>query len=362
MNTFIRILIVLGTLGLAAILGAFVFRGRIAEAAYTRAVSQNFGQDTLADLPDGLHVYMCGAGSPFADPHRAGPCVAILAGSRAFVFDAGSGGARNMTRMGFPMARIERVFLTHLHSDHIDGLGELFLPVWVTGGRAEPLPVAGPAGVEEVVAGFSAAYRIDASYRTAHHGPEIANPAGQGGVGKPIEMPAGPGGQVVLIDEDGLKITAFRVNHSPAEPAFGYRVDYKDRSIALSGDTVYDANLVSVAAGVDILFHEALNREMLAVMQAAAEANGQPILAKVFSDIPDYHATPADAGRAAAATDAGALVFYHPVPPLPSQSLDGMFAQAARLHYDGDMSVARDGRIYSLPTGSRAIIEKQRFR
>lgn len=362
MRLVVGVALVLGTVVLAALIGSIAFRTQIAQAAFERAVSQNVGRDAAAELPDGLHVFMCGAGSPMPDPQRAGPCVAILAGTRAFVIDAGSGGARNMTRMGFPVARLERVFLTHLHSDHMDGLGELFVQAWVTGARTAPLPVSGPPGVEEVVEGFNAAYRIDGTFRTAHHGPGIANPAGRGGIGEPVEIAAGPGGRAILIDEEGFKVTAFRVNHSPVEPSFGYRIDYKDRSIAVSGDTVYDANLTGAAAGVDVLFHEALNREMVAAMQAAAEANGQAFIAKVLADIPDYHATPADAAKAAAEADAGALVFYHPVPPLPARQLDGLFMSGAKSHYDGKMTVARDGRIYSLPARSDRVIEKDGFR
>lgn len=336
--------------------GAFwMFRMPLAEAAFHRAVERNVGRMTTADLPDGLHVYVCGSGTPLPDPLRGGPCLAVMAGDRHLVFDAGSGGARTLTRMGYPTGEVDAVFLTHLHSDHIDGLGELLMQAWVNGGRDVPLPIYGPEGVEEVVDGFRQAYRIDGTYRTAHHGPEIANPAGHGGEGRAVRLPAGPGGAEIVFNEGGVTVTAYKVDHAPVEPAFGYRVDYKDRSVSFSGDTIWSPNLVAVSEGVDILFHEALNTDMVNAMRDAAEEAGRPGLAKILGDILDYHATPADAAKAAEATGARQLVYYHTIPPLPSRGLDALYLKDAKEHFAGPMEVAVDGLIYSLPAGGTAI-------
>ena len=162
------------TLIVLAFIGFNLFKDRIVERAFQRAIDQNAGIDRSAAFPDGLHVYMCGTGSSMPDATRAGPCLGVLAGQRAFVFDIGSGGSRNLGSMGFPMARIDSVYLTHLHSDHIDGLGELLLLSWMNGNRANPTPVRGPRGAAEVVNGFNAAYRLDSTYRVAHHGPAVA--------------------------------------------------------------------------------------------------------------------------------------------------------------------------------------------
>ena len=175
-------------LALAAGAGAYAFRRALGEAAFARAAQHTVGRDRAAELPDGLHVYLCGSGGPMPDAARAGPCLGVLAGQRAFVFDIGSGGMRRLGRMGFPMARLERVYLTHLHSDHFDGLGELMLQAWVGGGRHAPLSVAGPEGVAEVVAGFNQAYRIDSGFRTAHHGADVADPAGYGAVAETLTV------------------------------------------------------------------------------------------------------------------------------------------------------------------------------
>ncbi|MDP3459169.1 MAG: MBL fold metallo-hydrolase [Hyphomonas sp.] len=354
-------LLIAGAVAALLFAGSHFFRVQISEAMFERAVKQNVGRNTAASLSDGLHVYVCGAGSPFPDPMRGGPCLAIVAGDQHIVIDAGSGGVRTLTRMGYPVGEIDAVFLTHLHSDHMDGLGELLMQAWVNGGRDVPMPVHGPTGVEEVVGGFNAAYRIDSTYRTGHHGAEIANPEGRGGAPLPITMPAGPGGQAIVYDAGGLTITAFKVSHAPVEPAFGYRIDYKDRSVSISGDTIYDANLVAVSTGADLLFHDALNPEMVLRMREAMADAGRGDLAKVLSDILDYHATPADAARAAQDAEVSRLVFYHTVPPMPSRRLNALFMRDAKALFDGPVEVAEDGLIFSLPAGNRAIDVKKAF-
>jgi ribonuclease Z len=67
----------------------------------------------LAVLPDGLHVFVCGAGSPLTDARHGGPCTVMIAGKKMFLFDAGSGSAARLLRMGLNPARIDAVFLTH---------------------------------------------------------------------------------------------------------------------------------------------------------------------------------------------------------------------------------------------------------
>jgi len=339
----------LGVLLLLLLAARQVFAVQIGEAAFRRAIAENVGSDPSANLPDGLHVYVCGSGSPLPDPARAGPCLGVLAGDRAFIFDVGGGSIRRLTRMGFPTGRTEKLYLSHLHSDHFDGLGELMVGAWVGGSRSTPLPVAGPPGVAEITDGFNAAYRIDSTYRMAHHGSAVANPAGYGLAPEVITLPAGPGARAVLLDEGNLQITAFLVNHSPVEPAYGFRIDYKGRAAVISGDTVYSDNLVSVAEGADILFHEALNPEMVAAMsQAAGEAGAAP-LSKVFADILDYHASPVDAARAAEAAGVERLVIYHIVPLLPSKLLYPVFLKGTGAAYAGRIDVGEDGTLYSLP-------------
>jgi ribonuclease Z len=293
------------------------------------------------------------------DPARSGPCTAVVAGSSFVVVDAGSGAARNLVRMDLPPGSLDAVFLTHFHSDHIDGLGELALLRWTGAAHEEPLPVYGPAGVEEVVEGFDRAYRQDALYRTAHHGPAAAPPSGAGLAARPFALPA-PGAAAVVWERDGLRVSAFAVEHEPVRPAVGYRFDYAGRSLVVSGDTKKSQSLLAQARGVDLLVHEALSPQLVAQLHAAANAAGRANLAKITADIPDYHTTPVEAAQLAAAAGARHLLLTHVVPPLLLPGLDVVFLEGVSGAFAGGVTLGRDGTAISLPSGSDAIEVSER--
>ena len=361
MNWLKRALIGSVVLGLVAILGFNIFKQQIATHVFNSFVEKNVGVDRSASLPDGLHAFMCGTGSPLADATRAGPCIGVVAGEQAFVFDVGSGSVRNLGLMGFPTTRMNAAFITHLHSDHLDSLGELLLQAWIAGARDEPLPVYGPTGIAETVSGFNAAYRIDGGFRTAHHGAGVANPAGRGGVGQEIAMPAGTNSKTVVYESGDIVITAILMSHAPVEPALGYRIDYKGRSISISGDTIYHEGFASASEAVDIMFHEALDPEMVAKIGSVLTERGVSSGAKIFADIPEYHATPEDAARAAQAAGAQQLVYYHTIPPMPAKLLETVFLGDAADEFDGPIRISRDGMVFSLPAGTNKVVVERAF-
>lgn len=339
---------------LGLVLAALIFRGSLAQRAFDRAVDANVGVDRSLALGDGLQVYVCGSGSPLPDETRAGPCIAVLAGNDGFVFDSGSGSTRKLLRVGFPIAKLRGVYLTHLHSDHIDGLGELLLQAWVGGSRATPLPVSGPPGTERVIAGLAEAYALDRGFRIAHHGPAVVRPSGAGATAQIVTLPAGAPSMVVY-DQAGVRITAILVDHRPIAPAYGYRIDYKGRSVALSGDTVYAPAFVAAAKGVDVMFHDALNAKMVGAIGAKLAERGNADAARIMHDIPGYHASPTDAARAARDAGAKTLVLYHMVPPVPSRLIERLFLDGAGKVFPGTLKLAHDGMIVSLPAGGSAI-------
>ena len=306
-------------------------------------------------VADGLYAGLCGTGSPLPDRDRAGPCVAVLAGGHFFLVDAGEGSTKNALLMNLPIGKADAILLTHFHSDHIADLGELELQRWVGGSNATPIDVIGPAGVEQVVDGFNLAFALDAGYRVAHHGAATAPPTGAGGAAKPFELPAGPAGSAVVFDRDGVRITAFRVDHQPVAPAVGYRFAYEGRSVVISGDTVSSDSLLEHARGADVLFHEALNAVLVQLMHEYADRAGSPSLKKVTQDIPKYHSTPEDAARIAAAAHVKHLIYYHVIPPLPSPILKNMFRGAAKRYFDGPITIGEDGMLVFLPAHSDRI-------
>lgn len=351
LRTVVLVLVGVIILGLA---GAWLARGKLATAAMSRIYMQAMGADPYADLADGLHVGLCGSGSPMPDPTRAGPCTVVLAGKKLFVVDSGAGSTKNLSLMNLPPARVDGVFITHFHSDHIDGLGELMLQRWASGANTSPLPIYGPTGIDQVVAGFQSAYTLDSGYRIAHHGTKVIPPSGFGGAPHPFAVGADQP-NVTLIDEPDLKVIAFPVHHNPVDPAVGYLFIYKGRRAVISGDTTASPRLEAAAKGADLLVHEGLAPNLVALQRKAALANHRGNLAAIFNDILTYHTTPEQAAGIAQRAGVKSLLFTHIIPPLPMRALEAPFLGKSREIFQGEMRVGHDGDLVSLPAGTTEI-------
>jgi ribonuclease Z len=98
-------------------------------------------------------------------------------------------------------------------------LGELQLQTWA-GGRKGPLAVYGGPGVDEVIAGFNQAYRLDQGYRTAHHGEKVMPSKAWGMVAHTITLDGPPtpakDRSGIVYDDGNLRITAIEVDHAPS--------------------------------------------------------------------------------------------------------------------------------------------------
>lgn len=355
--------ILAGIVGVAAVLlvGFRVFQKPIATALIDRQLEANMARDLIGELADGLHVGLCGAAGPFPNRDRRATCVFVIAGEDLYIIDSGAGSPGTISSMGLPTGRIKAILLTHFHSDHIDGLGELMMNRWIQGNRTEPVPVYGPPGVERIVKGFNEAYALDSRYRTGHHGEALAPPSGSGGEARtiPIEhyemafadVPAG----------EGLTITAFNVDHSPISPAVGYRFDYKDRTVVITGDTAPSEHVRLKAYGADVLVHEALQPRIIGKFKAKAEEQGLAMRAKLLGDILDYHTSPEEAAKIAQKANVDYLLLYHIVPPLPS-FFDRLFMGDAPKWFDGPIRIGTDGFMLSLPVGTDRIEERDLLR
>ena len=292
--------------------------------------------------PDSLHVFICGSASPLPAPGRAQACVAVVAGDDLFLVDAGSGSAQVLALGRMPLASMRAILLTHYHSDHIGALADHNINSWVAG-RAAPLQVVGPKGVEEVVAGFNRAFALDAGYRTEHHGSELL-PAELGVLAaRTIE----PG---LIHDEDGLRIRAFPVDHSPVAPAFGYRFDYRGRSVVVTGDTVAIPALEQAAEAVDLLVADALAEHLvLALARANEQANRRG--AQVLKDVLDYHAHTDDIAALAERAGVRQLALYHLVPTPANAFMEDVF----RRGLPEDVILTIEGMRFELPVASDEV-------
>jgi ribonuclease Z len=333
-------------------------RASIAERLMAVALPARMGTDQVATLEDGLHVALCGAGGPMPAPKASGPCVAVVAGEQLFLVDSGTNGPRNLQVLGYPLGRLSGVFLSHFHSDHIDGLGELATIRWATGNEITPLPVYGPEGVEQVVAGFNAAYAQDFIYRNAHHSDGVAPMSAAGMTAKPFVTPAN-GELTIVYEGGGLVVEALRVDHEPVSPAVGYRFSYGGRTLLISGDTSKSDNISRFAKGIDLLVHEALSPALIGMMEKTAKDLGNDTLAKIMFDVPDYHASPREAAETARDAGVGHLLYYHVVPPIIVPGQETLWLNGSEDIFP-DLTVGYDGVSFSLPANSTEIIQTRK--
>lgn len=303
---------------------------------------------------DGLKVYFCGTGGPLFSSGRNQPCTAVQAGDSLYMVDNGVGGWNTLrSEMGAPVLNLKAIFITHLHSDHIAGVGEAAEQSWING-RAEPLTLIGPEGVDKLAEGFNLVYERDRVFRKAHHENEsVKFPLDAAFIhSKAMDIPE-PDGSAIALQDGELTVTAIRVSHEPIDPAFGYRFDYRGRSVVISGDTIAWTPLADAAQDADLLIHEAQNNAMqLAQSRIVSRIN--PRGSALLADTVTYHTEPLEALELARRAGVDLLVLSHLTqagfPGFPDRFLEEM-------EQDGevDWMLAEDGMTISLPAGSNEL-------
>jgi ribonuclease Z len=244
-----------------------------------------------------IKVTLLGTGSPMPVMNRFGPSILVEAGKQKFLFDAGRGAAQRLRQVKIRWQDIDGVFFTHLHSDHVVGFPDLWLTGWLVGpGRNRPLQVWGPNGTRTMMDHLSEAFEFDIRVRQSD---DRASPSGV--LIRTQEVQDGS-----VFSSDGLRITAFEVDHGPVKPAVGYRIDYKGRSIVLSGDTRQSAKLIAHARGVDVLVHE---------VAAPASFQRAAVSPERIKSVLEHHVSPTQAGEIFTATAPRLAVFSHIVQP-----------------------------------------------
>jgi ribonuclease Z len=264
-----------------------------------------------------MELILLGTGYPYPSADRAGPSCAVVVGGKAFIVDAGRGTVMRLAATGISWDSIQSVFITHLHSDHIDGLPDLFHSTWQFG-NGEPFNLYGPKGVRQVADGILQFYgpdihiRRDLTEKLPAAGAQIDTHVIEEGV--VFEMP------------DTVRITAFAVNHHPVEPAFGFRFDAGPESIVITGDTRPNPNLDRYAKDADILVHEAY------VNGNAAYSRDVPHSWTIY----DYHSSAAEAAEKA---NVKILVLTHLI---PGNAPERYFLEEAKKTFRGKVIVGRD--------------------
>ena len=219
-----------------------------------------FAQTPPPVAADEFRVTLLGTGSPAPLMRRFGPGVLVQAGGKTLLIDCGRGTTQRLMQSGLRLGQVDALFLTHLHSDHVVGIPDLWLTGWLEAAYAQrkgPFVVYGPTGTQALMDGLARAYQWDIQARIADQNLSPASVAAQVTEFKPG----------VVYDQGGVKVTAIEVDHGELlKPAFGFRVDYAGKSVTVSGDTRFSENLIRHATGTDLLIHQvaAVRDELLA--------------------------------------------------------------------------------------------------
>jgi len=270
-------------------------------------------------------VVLLGTGTPNADPDRSGPAVAIVVNGTPYLVDCGPGvvrravaAARKNAIPALHVTKLQKVFITHLHSDHTLGLPDLIFTPWVLG-RTEALEAYGPRGLKDMTDNIERAWAKDVDVRI--HGLEQGNTTGY----KVEAHEAAPG---VIYKDANVTVTAFEVKHGSWDQAFGYKFQTADRIIVISGDTAPTDAIAKACDGCDVLLHEVYNPRPL-------NDKAHPTL-RYFQA---FHTTAQELGTIATAAHPKLLVLYHQIfEGLPEQDLLDQLKQT----YKGKVASARD--------------------
>jgi ribonuclease Z len=301
--------------------------------------------DSAAAGQSDFRVTLIGSGNPVPEADRFGPATLVEAGDQKLLFDAGRGSTIRLWQLKIPFSKVSPLFLTHFHSDHTVGIPDLWLTGWLGGPfgrRTTPFHVIGPTGTNELMTNLERAYTADIRIRIAdeHYPPE--------GMKVIADEFAAEG---VVYEKDGVRVTAFEVNHGDEiKPAYGYRIDYKGRSIVISGDTRFNENVIKYGTGADVLVHEvaAVRPELLKDQQV------QRVMA--------HHTSPQEAGTVFSRAHPKLAVYTHFTliarPPVTAVTVDEVIAQTREI-YAGPLEVGEDLMTVEIDDAGKPTVQRR---
>jgi len=318
-----------------------------------------------------LRVVLCGTGTPDIQSQyiRHPSCLAIIGDNQLLIFDAGEGSSQTLGELGLPTDQLKTVFITHWHSDHFAGLGQIMNTSWMMG-RTTPLNVYGPYGVTQVVNGINQAYQLDGLYRVITNtrwnindefmAPHLVNP-------KKSPNEATSTSMTPVYQKNHIKVSAFSVDHWPVVPALGYQIKFGKCNLVISGDTRIDPSLGFDYSNASVLVSEASshaagsNQDLKQyILPSQHSPSSDQALAKQkqhttkFSSLASslttkkrerivYHSDTWDLAKLAQAAQVKHLVLTHLGPPIQtSQVAKDAFIKGMRNYYSGSIHVAND--------------------
>jgi len=273
---------------------------------------------------DKARVIILGSGTPNPDPRSSGPAVAIVVNGHGYLFDAGAGivrraeeAAEKYGMRALQAPYLDRLFLTHLHSDHTLGYPDVILTPWVVG-RSEPLEVFGPKGTAAMTDHIKLAYGEDIAMRSK--GLESLPPL----TVNVHEIEKG-----LVYRDANITVRAIPACHGQWLHAFGFAIEAGGRSIVISGDTAPCATITEACQRCDVLVHE---------VYSAARFAQFPAGDKTYHA--SFHTSTRELADIAAKARPKLLVLYHKLYFGPPDEVD--LAGEVRQTYSGTVVNGQD--------------------
>ena len=288
-------------------------------------------QAALKDAKGTKLVLLGTAAGPVPGRTRQMTSHVMLSNGAAYVLDCGLGVTDQYARTGIPFSAMKSIFITHHHADHNIEYGPLLVVGWVQG---VPLTVRafGPPPLKQMTEDFMRAYKttVDFWAEDLKMKPLVS-------VNVKEVSKAG-----LVMQDENVKVSATIVEHPPVKPALGYRFDFKDRSIAFSGDTAPSEAVAKMAKGADVLVHETMYVPAVEKYIREQIAKGRPVKFEPFmAHMKADHTPIEDVGRIAQEAGVKTLVLSHLTPAIDSITDDTWRAPAAK-NFTGEIIVGKD--------------------
>lgn len=303
-------------------------------AAAQLAVTKTAAEKAQAALKDakGTKLVLLGTGAgPVPGRTRMMTSHIMLSNGAAYLLDCGLGVTDRFASTGIPFGALKSIFITHHHADHNIEYGPLLIVGWIQGLHLD-VRAFGPPPLKQMTEDFMRAYKTTVDFWA-----EDFKMAPLKSINVQEVSAAGP-----VTQDDNVKVSAIVVEHPPVKPALAYRFDFKDRSIAFSGDTTPLDAVAKMAKGADILVHETMLVPAVENYIRGQIAKGRPVKFEAFMAHMKADHTPAeDVGRIAAEAGVKTLVLSHLTPAIDSISDDQWRAPAAK-YFKGEIIVGKD--------------------
>ena len=286
--------------------------------------------------PNEMRVIACGTGMPTARPSQAAACFLVeLGNGDKFIFDVGTGSAERIAALQIPYNYLDKVFLSHLHTDHFGDLASLFVG-GALAGRQKPLRVWGPSGEKP---------EYGTKYALEHLRQMVTwDISGRQGIvderGYHIQVYEFDyrGINQVVYQENGVTIRSWPAIHSLDGPV-SFSLEWNGLKFVFGGDTYPNKWFVDYAKNADLLIHEcfitvpSLIEKFKFTPQSALAAGTQ------------IHTAPEAFGKVVSMVKPRMAVAYHFFKDFDTTA---SINDRIRSTYDGPLSLAQDFMVWNV--------------